>query len=168
MGCNRLFSAPPASPNLLKLHTLLHSNPWGAAKLNQQLVHLRFPRCAAKCALSSTHLAQSPTSGADMSLRSSQRPDPSCPRRFQISGVAEHVPAKTVPGAVQPQVFRKFRSGEFYGFSTATSNPRHRAYRCRVRARSCDTPFANCGSSPWRGLRVSAGAARGRWHPSPG
>ena len=33
MGCNRLFSVPPASPNLLKLHTLLHSNPWGAAKI---------------------------------------------------------------------------------------------------------------------------------------
>jgi hypothetical protein len=33
MGCNRLFSVPPASPNLLKLNTILHSNPWGAAKI---------------------------------------------------------------------------------------------------------------------------------------
>src|ERR1039457_2845428 len=41
MGCNRLFSVPPASPNLLKLHTLLHSNPWGAAKIfSMKLRHL--------------------------------------------------------------------------------------------------------------------------------
>ena len=33
MGCNRLFSVPPASPKLLKLRLFWHSNPWGQPSL---------------------------------------------------------------------------------------------------------------------------------------